>query len=101
MVKFLDQAVKEKDEKAQKFAMASLDAKRIYGMLALAQSGRVVTPGELDANPDLLNFLNGTVNLKTGELRSHARTDFITKLVHHAYRTDAACDLWLSFLDSI
>jgi len=35
----------------------------------------------LDVDPYLLNFLNGAVDLRTGELRPHDRADPITKLL--------------------
>jgi len=38
---------------------------------------------ELDGNPHLLNFLNGTYDVRTGELRPHAPADRITHLVPH------------------
>jgi putative DNA primase/helicase len=60
-----------------------------------------VKPEELDADPYLLNFQNGTVDLRTGEQRKHRREDFITKLVHHGYRPDAQCPRWYAFLDQI
>lgn len=39
-----------------------------------------VEPGELDADPWLLNVQNGTIDLRTGELRDHNRDDLITKI---------------------
>jgi len=60
-----------------------------------------VTPDQLDTDPYLLNFLNGTVDLRTGALRPHRRKDLITKLIHYKYRANATCPLWLTFLDRI
>ena len=37
-------------------------------------------PGQLDADPWLLNCPNGTLDLRTGQLREHRREDLITKL---------------------
>jgi putative DNA primase/helicase len=104
MMEFLRQAIasagKSADE-AQKFAGKSLDARRISSMLSLAEPEIAIEPDKLDTNPDLLNFENGTMNLRTGRFYSHQRRDFITKLVHYDYCSEAECPLWLRFLDEI
>ena len=101
IVTFLRQAIDAKDEDAQSFARASLDARRINAMLAMAQSELPITPAELDNAPHLLNFTNGTVDLRTGKLLPHRRSDWITKMVHFGYRPGAPCKLFLSFLSEI
>jgi putative DNA primase/helicase len=53
----------------------------------------------LDQDPHLLNFENGTVDLRTGILRPHRRDDLITKLVPHAFNPDAKCPLLFAFLE--
>ena len=72
-------------------------------MLGLAEKevGIPVTPEELDADPWLLNVTNGTIDLRTGELREHRPEDLITKLVPVDYDPDAACPTWLQFLHDI
>jgi putative DNA primase/helicase len=89
------------DEQAEKFARSCLNARRIASLLSMAESEIFVRPAELDTDPYLLNFLNGTVDLRTGKLRPHQRKDFITKLIHYDYRPSAPCPLWLRFLDQI
>jgi len=49
----------------------------------------------------LLNCLNGTLDLRTGELQEHRREDYLTKLVHFEYNPDAECPLFLKFLGEI
>jgi putative DNA primase/helicase len=93
--------VKAGNEGAEKFARHSLDARRITNMLAMAECEIYVTPGELDQNPWMLNFLNGTMELRTGTLRPHNPGDYITKLVRYEYCPGAPCDRWLGFLDQI
>jgi putative DNA primase/helicase len=53
----------------------------------------------MDNNPYLLNFTNGTVDLRTAELRPHRREDFITKLIHHVFDPNAQCSRFLAFLN--
>lgn len=57
--------------------------------------------GDLDADPYLLNCANGTLDLRTGELREHDPGDRITKITAGAYRPDADCDEWREFLGRV
>jgi P4 family phage/plasmid primase-like protien len=79
------------------------DARRVANCLDLMRSepGIPVLPADLDADPFLLNVANGTLDLRTGQLRPHRRGDLLTKLAPAAYRPDAACPLWLRFLSRI
>jgi len=72
-------------------------------MLTLAKAeGRIpATPSDFDADPWLLNCKNGTIDLRTGELRPHRREDFITKLSPAHYEPSARSELWERFLDSL
>ncbi len=56
---------------------------------------------QLDNNPWLLNCVNGTLKLKTGKLREHRRTDYITKLCPTPFLPDAPCPTWLRFLEGV
>ena len=101
IVEFLRQAVAAGLEPAQKFAKESLDSKRISNMLLEAQSGLSISPADLDTHPYLLNFTNGTVDLRDGRLYPHDRGQFITKMVRYAYRPAATCPTFLRFLERI
>src|SRR6266540_260509 len=74
---------------------------RINAMIALARSAVPISPSELDREPWLLNVSNGTIELRTGELRPHRREDFITKLLDVEYEPGAECPLWERFLERI
>ena len=84
-----------------KHACKSEGAQRLRAMVELAENERgiPVTPVEFDADPWLLNVLNGTINLRTGELRPHRRNDLITKLAPVEYDPGAQSDLWNRFLE--
>lgn len=62
----------------------------INAMLRLArfEPEIVVEPGFLDQRPHLLNCLNGTVDLTTGEFRPHLRADLLTHMMEIEYRPD-------------
>lgn len=83
------------------WARRSEAAARITAMLQLAQSSIPVMTDDLDRDPWLLNARNGTVDLRTGELRPHSRDDFITKMVDVEYHPGAPCARWEQFLEEI
>jgi putative DNA primase/helicase len=102
MLEFLRQAIgTHAGEKTEKFASSSLDSRRIASMLTMAEPDIFVRPTDLDKDPYLLNFTNGTVDLRTGLLKPHERKDFITRLVPYPYVQVASCPQWLAFLDQI
>jgi putative DNA primase/helicase len=102
MIAFCQQAIyKHAGERIEKFASSSLDTRRISSMLSMAECEIFVRPNDLDVSPDLLNFRNGTVDLRTGELRPHDRNDLITKMIRHNYSPSATCPQWIEFLNGI
>ena len=86
-----------------KWASNSLSEGKLRAMISLAQSepGIPALPEEMDASPDLLNVLNGTIDLRTGELREHRREDLITKMAPVEYDPDATAPLWASTLERV
>ena len=87
----------------KKFALSCENVGRQRGMSELAQSedGIPILPEQLDKDIYLINCLNGTVDLRTGELRPHKREDLITKLVQANYNPGAECPAWLDHLNKI
>ena len=84
-------------------ALRSESAGKIAAALTLlrAQPGISVTPEQLDADPWLLGCPNGTVDLRTGELRPAARADLITKLCGVPFDPEAAAPTWDTFLTEV
>lgn len=66
--------------------------------LARAEPPLPIAHEVLDSNPWLFNVANGTIDLRTGELRQHERTDFITKLAPVVYAASATAPTWDAFL---
>jgi putative DNA primase/helicase len=60
-----------------------------------------ILPDALDADPWLLNVANGTIDLRTGELRAHRREDLLTRLAPVEYDPDAQAPCWAAFLERI
>ena len=91
----------DKRQAIAKHAMASESDKRLAAMIALAQSEVSITQEMLNGYPWLFNCLNGTIDLRTGELRPHRMEDFITRLAPVCFEPDASCPRWLKFLSQI
>jgi len=85
------------------FAKYTTSASGQRNMMRLAQSepGIPITPEKLDAHPWLVNAANGTIDLRTGQLRPHRREDLITKLCPVQYDPLATCPTWERFLDDV
>jgi putative DNA primase/helicase len=82
-----------------KHAERSEAGSRIREMVDLARSKVPVRQEALDADRYLLNVLNGTVDLRSGELREHRREDLITKLAPVEYDPNAAAPTWAATLE--
>jgi putative DNA primase/helicase len=90
-------------KKLSGWARQSEAKKRIDNMIALAQfqPGIAITPDDLDNDIWLLNAQNGTVDLRTGHLRTHNRDDLITKLAPVHYDPNAECPTFKAFLERV
>lgn len=68
---------------------------------ATSEPGIPIKPKELDTDPMLLTVMNGSLDLKTGELHPHHRDNLITKIIPVAYDPAAKCAGWIAFLARI
>ena len=97
-------ALKEQAKALRKHADKSEQKPRIDGLLALAKSenGVSISYEQLDVDPMLLNTLSGTVDLRSGVVRPHQRTDMMTKMIAHPFVSiDTPAPLWEQFIDEI
>lgn len=69
--------------------------------LAAALDQFAATVRDLDADPYLLNVANGTLDLRSMELRPHDPTDRITKVARAAYDPDSCGRTWHSHLSRV
>src|SRR5699024_3374371 len=78
-------------------------ANGISGVLSIASAlpALRVAALDLDADPYLFNCANGTLDLRTRELRPHNPAARITRVARGAYTPDAAPGIWGTFLESI
>lgn len=84
-------------------AVQSEGMSRLDAMTRLARSvtGVPILHDALDQTPMLLTVRNGTVDLRTGDLRPHDRGHLGTKLADIAYDPAAQCPTWLATLNVI
>jgi putative DNA primase/helicase len=76
---------------------------RRRAMLAGAQAepDLVITADQLDRDPDLLVVRNGTLDLRTGQLRESRREDLCAHLAEVEYHPDAPAERWLGHVDFV
>jgi len=85
----------------EKWALNATRAKNIKdALIQLQAQSSIIAPADaFDRDPFLFTAQNGTIDLRTGELREHRREDMITKIAPVAYDPDAGPPrLWTRFL---
>jgi len=86
-----------------KHAIQSESNHRIVAMIARAESqpGIPIAVQEIDQDNWLLNCANGTIDLRTGELRPFNKSDYITHIIATPYEPSATCPIFDKFLDRV
>ncbi|RJR08449.1 hypothetical protein C4588_05525, partial [Candidatus Parcubacteria bacterium] len=79
----------------------NLQRRKAMVTLAGSETGIPIVPEDLDRDKWLFNMENGTIDLKTGKLNPHNRSNYITKLSPVKYLPKAVCPTWKSFLHRI
>lgn len=94
---------KDKRDAIFKHATRSEHHARLTAMVKLAESEQslIARVEELDADAFALNVLNGTLDTRTGERRTHRREDLITKLAPVEFDPAAKCPRWDDFLAEV
>jgi putative DNA primase/helicase len=92
---------KEGQKAVGKWAIASQSQGKIEAMLAAARPYVSIEPGELDKDPWLFNVDNGTLDLRTGELKPPDPKDLITKISPVRFDPDAVAPRFMRFLSEI
>ena len=107
VLEVLGDALKESltDQNLRKDVAKCETAAGIAGVLAIASAldEFAATTDDLDADPYLLNIDNGTLDLRTMELRDHDPRDHITKITRGAYwpGEDTIGPSWSTFLNRV
>jgi putative DNA primase/helicase len=87
-------------------ALWSITSESAYRLDSIERIARcnpsiISKPEDFDSNPWYLNCTNGTIDLKTGRLGPHVRSDKILKTTGTAYDPAATCPTWIDFLMEI
>lgn len=60
----------------------------------------VLTTQEFDRKP-VVNFINGTLELETGNFREHSEDDYCSIQLPYPYLPDAKCPRWTQFIEEV
>lgn len=90
-------------ERAAKWSIASQNVSRLRAMIDLAATelAFVVRLDQLDSDAWLLSCGNGTLDLRTGELRAPDPANLISRGTDVSYRPSAPRKRWEQFLDEV
>ena len=91
---------KAQKKSIRRHALRSESSRAINSMISLASTEIEMSllSNRMDSDPWLFNVANGTIDLRTGVLSEHDRTDYITKVSPVTYDPNAKCPLWDEFL---
>jgi len=90
----------DKRERILKHAVSTFKNAKRKTMIedAISEPGMNIKATDFDKDPYLFNVENGTLDLRTGELKPHNPDDLITKLANVVFNPNAQCPLFLEFL---
>lgn len=86
-----------------KFILHSKNQRALINMIASAQNepGVFVDKEVFDSHKDLINTMNGVVDLQTGTLSPHRRDLMLSKKIKFDYNPNAKCPRWEQFIKEI
>ena len=94
-----------KDEKTQieylSFLVKMHSFQRRKNMIDDAKDKHYILNDDLDTNVDLLNCINGTLNLRTFEFREHQSSDMLSKMSNVFYDPTVRSERFEAFIDEI
>lgn len=83
-----------------KISATKRSAARVNSVEKMAQSQRAIPSAVLNRG-NVLNLLNGTLNLNSRTLHPHQKTDYLTYCQTYEYDPLAACPRWKQFLGEV
>ena len=86
-----------------KLAAALASSKTVAAVISLARSDRRLAATVDQWNTDIwsLNTPNGVIDLRTGKMREHDPTDYMTKITTVAPDHKCSIPIWLAFLERV
>ena len=91
------------DEEVAKFGHRCGNANRISATVNNLHStpGATVSLAEFDNQRGLLNVQNGVLDLRTGDLKPHNSTFFMTQMFNASYDPNATCENFEAFMEEV
>ena len=84
-----------------KFIVSLNTSKGIRDILSIAGPGMTIRDQDLDKEPYYLNCQNGTLDLKTGQIREHNRDNFCSRITNTEYIPGAPCPMWEKHIETV
>lgn len=98
------EAVEAKDDAAAAYWSQCQSRRSLDNMVELLKdrAGISISRKEriFEQHPFVVNFLNGTLDLLTRELREHRPEDMLTQIIQYNYDPAATCPTWHRYLES-
>lgn len=85
-------------ERLFKWALDTESLSTRNNMVKDARPSLAISVDDLDKHAWLLNCKNGTLDLRTGKLKPHVQSDYLSKLVNFDYDENALCPEWDNYL---
>ena len=101
MMVYAADALEMNDNERMKFVMSMQTVPARQKIIKDAQARYPFTSDELDRNGDLLNCINGVLNLRTGELLPHSPDLMLSMVANVLYDKTATAPRWYSFIDEV
>ncbi len=80
------------------FTCTKSDTRRVNGCISMYKGIVLADISDFNNHPDMLNFQNGVLNLRTGELTPHDPSQRFTYCSPVAYNREADQQSWLDYL---
>lgn len=93
-------ALEVTDEKHRRYSCSKRGIDEILH-LARSDPSMAVRLQQFDADPMLFNCQSGTIDLRTGQLRSHDRKQLLSRISPVRYAPGDSCSLWREFLQTV
>jgi putative DNA primase/helicase len=85
------------------FALGATSARSIASAVKCARSepSIITTAAAFDTGPEILNCVNGILDLRTMTLRPHDPAARLSKITRAAFEPEARCPAWERFIDEV
>lgn len=88
-------------EALDKWSQKSEMSGTINAAMGLAKKVLTIEADQVDSNPWLINFTNGTVDIRTMTRKPHDPKDYITKVAGCAYHPEKTCQMFETVMDRV